>query len=240
MKFGLVSYECRNKDIPFNLSQMERAMQQMQGKVDMLCFGEAYLQGLDSLTWDYTVDKNMAMERDSEPIQQICRWTEQYGMALLTGYIERDGEKLYSSCIVIENGQILHNYRRISRGWKVYWKTDEHYQEGSTVEPFNFHGIQITLALCGDLWDYPERFRTDHLLLWPVSVNFSPEDWEREELDAYARQAALVAEHVLMINPIDDAPTHGGSAYFSGGKVISHLPYDLEDILIVDQGHPAL
>lgn len=237
MKIGLVSYRCRDKDVPFNLAQIERAMQEAQGKVDLLCFGEAYLQGFDSLVWDYAIDQDMAVELDAAPIQQLCRWTEQYGMALLTGYIQRDGDKLYSSCAVMENGAVLHNYRRISRGWKVYWKTDEHYQEGSTVEPFDFHGTRITLALCGDLWDYPERFRTDSLLIWPVSVSFSPEEWAQKEWDAYARQAALAAEHVLMINPIDDAPTHGGSAYFRGGKVVSHLPCDQEDTLIADV-HP--
>ena len=35
----------------------------------------------------------------------------QYGVSLITGYIERDREKLYSSCIVISEGEIVHNYR---------------------------------------------------------------------------------------------------------------------------------
>ena len=234
MKVGLASFVCKNKDITYNLSQIERGMREAQGKAELLCFGEAYLQGFDSLCWDYETDKNMAVALDSAPIRQLCAWTKKYGVALLTGYMERAQDSIYSSCVVIADGQILHNYRRISRGWKEYWRTDEHYKEGGMIDAFAFHGRRISLALCGDLWDYPEKFKTDNLLIWPVSVNFSPEEWERSELDEYARQAALAANDVLMINPIDDSPTHGGSVYFHGGKVAGRLAFDREDMLIVE------
>ena len=49
MRIGLASYEVKNKDVAFNLSQMERAMEKAQGKVELLCFGEAFLQGFDAL-----------------------------------------------------------------------------------------------------------------------------------------------------------------------------------------------
>lgn len=107
MRIGLASFACRNRDVPFNMSQIERAMREAQGKVDLLCFGEAYLQGFDSLCWDYAVDKAMALELNSETICQLRQWSKAYGTALLTGYIEREGESLYSSCVVIEDGEIL-------------------------------------------------------------------------------------------------------------------------------------
>ena len=234
MRVGLVSFICKNKDITYNLSQIERAMREVQGKVDLICFGEAYLQGFDCLCWDYKTDKDIAVDISSELMRQLCILTKKYGVALITGYIEKDQDSLYSSCIVIEDGRILHNYRRVSKGWKKYWLTDEHYKEGNLIKEFEFHGIKINLALCGDLWDYPEKFKTDHLLIWPVSVNISPEEWEQNELDAYAKQAALAANSVLMINSIDDSPTHGGSVYFYGGRVVKRLEYDKEDILIME------
>ena len=235
MRIGLASFACRNRDVPFNLSQIERAMREAQGKVDLLCFGEAYLQGFDSLCWDYAVDKEMALELDSEAIGQLRQWSKAYGTALLTGYIEREGECLYSSCVVIEDGEILRNYRRITKGWKEYWRTDGHYKEGGGTGKFTFHHREIRLALCGDLWDCPEKFKTEHLLIWPVYVNFTVDEWNSRELDAYAGQASLVAEHVLMVNPIDYEPqSHGGSFYFRNGKIIDRLPFDREGILVVD------
>ena len=136
MRIGLATYVCKNKDISFNMSQIERAMREAQGKVDLLCFGEAYLQGFDSLCWDYAIDKDIALETQSETICQLCRWSKEYGVALLTGYIEKEKECLYSSCAVIEDGAILYNYRRITKGWKEYSKTDEHYREGNKIEGF--------------------------------------------------------------------------------------------------------
>ena len=235
MKIGRVSYKCKNRDIVFNLNQIERALRETRGKADLLCFGEAFLQGFDSLCWDYESDKNMAVEFESEPIRRLREWTVQYGTAILTGYIEKSEDRLFSSCLAAADGQIIYNYRRISKGWKEFTKTDEHYCEGETVREFRLHGRDFMPALCGDLWDYPERFKTDHLLLWPVYVNYSPEEWEQGVLDEYAAQAALAAKVTLMVNPIDDDPVnHGGSFRFRNGEVTDRIPFDREQILIAD------
>ena len=52
MRIGLVSYRCENRNTEFNMSQIELAMQRSKGKIDLLCFGEAFLQGFDALYWD--------------------------------------------------------------------------------------------------------------------------------------------------------------------------------------------
>ncbi|MBQ9887055.1 MAG: hypothetical protein IJM37_09390 [Lachnospiraceae bacterium] len=49
MRIGLVSYRVENKNTEFNISQIERAMIESAGKADILCFGEAVLQGFESL-----------------------------------------------------------------------------------------------------------------------------------------------------------------------------------------------
>ena len=235
MRIGLVSYRCENGNIPFNMSQIELAMKRSEGKADLLCFGEAFLQGFDSLCWDYETDKSAAVELSSDTMAQLRSWTMKYGVSLLTGYIERDQDKLYSSCVVLSDGEIVHNYRRISKGWKEFSKTDEHYCEGEETGSFRLYGKEMTLALCGDLWDFPDRFRTEHLLIWPVYFNYTPEEWESGGLDEYAAQAAVAANDVLMINPMDDDPVnHGGSFHFHKGQTIAMIPFDKEGILMVD------
>ena len=235
MRIGLVSYRCKNRNTAFNMSQIELAMKRSEGKADLLCFGEAFLQGFDSLCWDYEADKTVAVDLSSDTMKQLRNWTVRYGMSLITGYIEKDREKLYSSCVVISGGEIVHNYRRISKGWKEFSKTDEHYCEGKETGSFQLCGKKMMLSLCGDLWDFPDRFRTAHLLIWPVYVNYSTEDWDSGVLDEYASQAALAADDTLMINPIDNSPVnHGGSFFFHKGQVIAGIPFDQEDILIVD------
>lgn len=235
MRIGLVSYRCENKNIAFNLSQIERALKETVGKVDLLCFAEAYLQGFDSLCWDFEADKEMAVSQDSEVFGRLRELTLRYGTALLFGYIERDGDRLYSSCAVLADGEAVHNYRRISRGWKEFDQTDEHYCEGTETGGFRLHGVEMTVSLCGDMFDYPERFRTDHLLIWPVYVSIPVEDWEDGALDEYAAQAALAAPDVLMINALDRDPVnHGGSFRFRDGKVTARTEWDREQILITE------
>ena len=235
MRIGLASYRCENRNIAFNLRQIELAMKSSEGKVDLLCFGEAFLQGFDALSWDYETDRAIALEQSSETMAQLQRWTIQHGISLIAGYIEKEREKLYSSCIVISDGKIIHNYRRISKGWKEYSKTDAHYCEGNEVAPFQLHGRNIMLALCGDLWEFPERFRTEHLLIWPVYVNYTVEEWNQGNIEEYAVQACMAAKDVLMINPIDVASmNHGGSFHFQNGKTVTRIPFDQEEILIVE------
>lgn len=234
MKLGLASYEFRNNDMEFNLSQIERAMGKARDKVDMLCFGETFLQGFDALSWNYETDRHIAVSLDSPEIGRLAALTVQYGVDLLVGYIERDDVSLYSSCVVIENGKVIHNYRRISKNWKEYTITDYHYKEGATVEPFPYSDHSVLITLCGDLWIYPEKFKTDDLLIWPVYVNFSLEEWLENESD-YAKQALLGCERTVMVNSITKAPpAHGNAFYFQNGRVADSLGYDREDILIVE------
>lgn len=234
MRIGLAAYEFVNNDIAFNISQIEKAMRAAQGTVDLLCFGEAFLQGFDSLTWDYETDKLVAVSTDSDIMQRLCALTLQYQVDLLLGYIEACGDAIYSSCAVIERGKLICNYRRISQGWKEYSITDQHYKEGTGPASFLYHGQPVTIALCGDLWDFPEAFKTDGLLIWPVYVNFELEQWAEAEAD-YAAQANLAACKALMVNPISKEPaSYGGAFYFVDGTIRKKLAYEAEGILTVE------
>lgn len=234
VKIGLASYEFKNNETEFNLAQMERAAKAAQGKVELLCFGETFLQGFDALSWEYEKDKDVAIAADSDVMRRLGDMTLTYGVDLLFGYIERDGDGLYSSCAVIESGRLTHNYRRISKGWKEYGITDGHYREGTDTGGFSYRGRPVKIALCGDLWDFPGRFQTDGLLVWPVYVNFEREDWPRYEAE-YAAQAALAARRALMVNPMSSDPvSHGGAFYFVDGKIEKRLAYDTEGILLAE------
>lgn len=109
MRAGLVSYRCKNGDTAFNMAQIERALKEAAGKADMLLFGEAFLQGFDSLKFDFETDRAVAVSRDSETMEALKRLTKVYGAALLFGYIEREGRpstpparlfRAASSCII--------------------------------------------------------------------------------------------------------------------------------------------
>ena len=89
MRIGLASYRSINNNINFNLSQIEKAIKESVGKVDLLCFGEAFIQGFDSLSWQYELDKKVAIGQSSQTIQKLLKWSTLHHIALITGYIEK-------------------------------------------------------------------------------------------------------------------------------------------------------
>lgn len=233
MKIGLASYKFINNNIEFNISQIEKALK-ASAKVDLMCFGETFLQGFDALSWSFEADKSIAISLCSECFDRLKKLSLDYETDILLGYVERDGDSLYSSCAVIIDGEIAFNYRRISKGWKEFTITDHHYKEGTSVDSFEYKNRHVKIALCGDMWDYPERFVSDDLLIWPVYVNFSLEEWSKYKSE-YAEQANKACRNTLMVNSLSDAPTsHGGAFYFKDGTVESQTDFDDETMLVID------
>lgn len=231
MKIALAAYECRMNDIEFNIRQTERALAHA-GDAELVCFGEAWLQGFSALTCVYETDLAMAISRDSPVMGRLRALTSKYNKALMLGYFEKDGPEIYSSYALIEQGEIVHNYRRITKNWKDYDAANEFYKEGTDTEPFVFHGLEMNTALCGDMWIEPEAFRTNGILIWPVYVNF---DLDESEAGEYAKQAMLAAGRALLIDPLSEEPrSRGGAFLFEGGKVRARTELDQEALLIVD------
>ena len=233
MKAGLASFEFRNNDLDFNMNQIKHALFNFP-EADLICFGEAFLQGFDALSWNYEIDKNIALSQDSSVFQTLKLWTKMTNKALMIGYIERENECLYSSYALISQGNVVHNYRRITKGWKEISKTDSHYCEGTEIHSFHFKGKNFLIALCGDLWDTPESFKTDCTIIWPVYVDYSKEEWSTA-LEEYAAQAQLASNHVFFINSISKNPSAlGGAFVFEKGQVTQALPFETPGMLIVE------
>lgn len=234
MKIALAAFKFINNDVEYNVSQIEKALKTLQHKADLVCFGESFLQGFDALSWEYEKDKEIAISTKSPLLKRICSLTLKYGVACCFGYFEKENDIIYSSYAVIVKGELIHNYRRITKNWKEYEITDEHYQEGTTVGEFEYKNHKFMIALCGDLWIQHECFKTDHVLIWPIYVNFSIEEWQHEMIE-YAKQAHLVANKTFLINSISQNPNAIGNAfYFENGKVKEQLGFNQEGILIVE------
>ena len=232
MKAALCTYEFKNGNISFNLSRIESALQDASGKADMVCFSESFLQGFDALSWDFEKDRHIAIDKRSETMRRIEAMSLKYGIDLAFGYFELDAESIYSSCAVIVDGRLTHNYRRISPGWRIS-DTDAHYLEGDSICEFDYRGQKLMLALCGDMWDMPERFKTDGVLLWPIYVNFSLKEWLEYEHE-YAEQAMLAANKALLINSVSHDPESIGGAFcFENGRTAQKLEFGEEGLLFV-------
>lgn len=235
MKIALASAQIVDGVIKHNLAQMQRYMKKAKANgAELVCFGEAFVQGFNALSWRYEVDKNRALTVSSQEFVQISAWTEDLGIDVLFGYNELADESIYSSCALISGGKVINNYRRISKGWKECSQTDEHYKEGCIVKAFEYKGKKCVIALCGDVWEYPERFALgEDILFWPVYVCRTKAEWEKEGRLQYAAQARLCCENTLYVNSLCRGDAIGGAVQFLDGKIKKELPVFHEGLLYV-------
>jgi len=242
MRIGLIP-ELFTLDVDHNLSQMLKWLQHFQGEnLDLICFGEACLQGFAALNADYEHDLAMAISQDDEVVARLQAACQRAKTGLGFGYIEKDSGFLFSSYMLIgAGGNVLKNFRRVSPGWKLGQAfQDPRYREGSDYSNFEYMGKNITVAICGDLWHdvLIEHFKAveSDLLLWPLYTNYEIETWESGEKEEYAQRVACLNRPVLMVNCFDDGEdiAHGGAFVFEQGKLSQELPMGEKGILQVD------
>ncbi len=243
MKCALAALGFINEDSVHNKNVIVNALKQYSGKVDMLIFGEAFLQGFYGLNFQVEHDEKIAVSKDDVIIREICNVAKEYKIGVSFGFIEKEGDIFYSSQITIDtDGTILDLYRRVSPGWKEEF-ANEQYHEGDGFHTFVYDGKTIAIGLCGDLW-FDENIESLKMLnadvvFWPVYTDFNSGEWNTEVKHEYAEQAGRMESKVLYVNSVcldkeGEDIAKGGAALFVEGKVAAEIPSGQEGVLIVE------
>jgi len=242
MIIGLATAKFINKKVYLNLEEcfsfIEKARKQ---NVDLLLFGEAFLQGFDSFTWNPKEDLLMGIERNSDVLVRIRNYCKEKNIAIGIGYIEREYIKLYCSYLIIDKkGNDLVNYRRISRGWRIKNSDNEVYKEGNGFYVFDFFGYKMTVALCGDFWEdeiiekMPKNVET---VLWPVYVQWNKEQWENIQLNEYIERSKLYCKNIFYVNSNCNDQKYlafGGAFAVINNKLVASMDMEKEGILVIN------
>jgi N-carbamoylputrescine amidase len=242
MKIAMAASGFINCDTEYNKNIIKKTARKYSGQVDMILFGETFLQGFYALNWDKTHDSGIAVSIDAPVITELREAARDNSIAISFGYIEKVNDVFYSSQLTIgEDGKIVDNYRRISPGWKEP-QTDNDYREGEAFHTFLYKGIEFSVALCGDLWhdEYLSQMIkiNPNVLLWPVYTDFNYEEWNSKIKYEYAARVAELKSKVLYVNSIcldkeGVEIARGGAAYFENGRIIDEVPAGREELLIV-------
>lgn len=240
-------------DFPRNLEQVvSLAEQASSAGAGLVLFPEAALTGLvnnDDPAHDLTLGEPVPGPATSR-LAGVARARNLY---IALGLLERDGEVLYDSAVLLDpEGRLLLRYRRVTRGW-----------HGRRAGPTYGHGLSVDTAMtslgtagfliCGDLFDEDlvsrARAARLHILLCPMARNFEDGSydqvrWEREEEPEYGRQAARVGAVTLLANylgdPGWDPGVFGGAVVFApDGKVLARFPLGRSGLLTVDLPAPG-
>jgi N-carbamoylputrescine amidase len=242
MKIGLAAGKFINNNIDFNLKNCIGFIKQAKKhNVDLLLFGETYLQGFDALTWKVEEDLAIGIEKKSEVMDMLRSYCRDENIAVGMGYIERDGKKLFSSYIIIDkNGNELINYRRISKGWRTKNSDNQVYMEGTDFYVIDFMGHKMTVGLCGDFWTDEVIEKLPNCIdtvLWPVYVCWDKNQWLNSELNNYIEQSKKIGKNVFYINSIceeEESHAYGGAFAVINNELRALLDQGKEEILVVN------
>ncbi len=243
MKCAMASLGFINENIQHNKQVIIDTLIDCSTKVDIVIFGEAFLQGFYGVTFDVKHDTSMAMSKDDPVINEISCIAKQFGIAVSFGFIEKLENYFYSSQITIDaNGRVIDLFRRVSPGWKENFAGNR-YCEGEGFHSFYFSGKNILIGLCGDLWfdenvNKIKKINPD-VVFWPVYTDYNQNEWNNKIKYEYAIQANLICEMVLYVNSYckdknTDEIAKGGSALFQNGKISAEIPSGNESILFVE------
>ena len=242
MNIALAAVGFKNGDISYNKEKIITVIREHRYQADLILFGETFLQGFNSLSWNYEKDKDVAITIDDPVVAEIMKAAKEFSVAVSFGYVEKTEDSLFSSQLTIgKNGSILDNYRRITIGWKEA-VADSHYKEGECFHTFYFEGKEIAVGLCGDLW-YDENIEqmnklNPDVVLWPVYTDFNYNEWNNTVINEYSEQVAGVGCGVCYVNSVcldrkGEEIAKGGAAYFMDGKIKYQTPAGEESILYV-------
>lgn len=244
MKCALAAVGFLNGDIDYNKAVLAGTLEKCAGRADIVLFGEAFLQGFDSLDFTAAHDTAVAVSREARLIHELCRMAKEYAVAVSFGFLEQDCGTFFSSQMTIDQtGRILDLYRRVSPGWKKP-SAGKEYREGSGFHTFDFLGKRVAVGLCGDLW-YEENIARlndlkPDLVWWPVYTDYSASEWNQTAKHEYAKQAGTLNAPVLYVNSVClDRPAvreaaRGGAALLENGSIKAELPAGREGLLIVE------
>jgi len=225
---------CVYGDVKANLATIEREAELAKNaNVDLVLFGEAFLQGFDSMTFNYHHDADVTFGLGSVPIAHLRKMASDYSVGIGVGFYENDHGAFYSSYLVIDKrGKIVHRYRRASEGWKLPGANAD-YREGNDFLPFEFEDVKMGVLICGDLWE-------DHLLkaiadldahveciLWPVHTDYSIDEWEGGVRKEYIERASILGAHVFFVNNYvqhEDLAKGGAYVWYQGRELAALSP----------------
>lgn len=243
MRCALASMGFVNENVQYNKNVIIDTMIKCSNVVDIVIFGEAFLQGFYGATFEIEHDEKLAISQNDLIIKEICSIAKEYRIAVSFGFIEKVEECFYSSQITIDSsGNIIDVYRRVSPGWKEEF-ANEQYREGKGFHIFSYMDRKIAVGLCGDFWldtniDEVKQLLPD-IVFWPVYTDFNYNEWNTSIKYEYAEQAGKIGGKVLYVNSVckdkefDDI-ARGGSVLYVNGEISQEIPSGKEDILFVE------
>jgi predicted amidohydrolase len=145
MRLALWQGKSPAADLSRALDQAEAALQAAAALgADALVLPEVWLPGYNQL--DIAA---LALTQDSAPLGRLALAAKAQKTAIVTGYAERDGDRVYNSAICFgPDGTVLANYRKV----QLYGPRERAiYQRGDSYSVFTLGDETVAILICYDV-----------------------------------------------------------------------------------------
>ncbi|MGR9085541.1 MAG: NAD+ synthase [Gammaproteobacteria bacterium] len=172
IKIALAQINFLVGDIAANIAKIRESALDARDRLgaDMIVFPELTVTGYPAedllLRQDFISEANNAVYQLAEQVS---------GIAMVVGFPEHDGDKLYNSAAVIHQGAVMACYRKQALPNYGVFDEQRYFSAGQQSCVFEFMGAFIGLTICEDVWHAGiiERNKKEGADLL-VTINASP------------------------------------------------------------------
>ncbi len=205
-------------DIPRAAETILRFATEAQfGEADLVCFPECYLQGY---LFDEGEAADLALDLKSKEFTEVRNSLAHLDITIVFGLIEKSGERLYNTAVVVKQGRLLGTYRKVNllAGESVF-------SPGDGYPVFKVQGVVFGINICNDL-NFPDSAkavadRGAPLLICPCNNMMGLESAKRWEHRHNELRAPRAIETGIFLISSDVTGTFGERAAYGPTAVIS-------------------
>ncbi len=156
IKVGYVQTSPIFGDKEKNFKQIENLL--VDVKADLIVLPELFGTGYTFISKDKAL--SLAETSEGRTSSFLIKVSKMTGAVIIGGYVERAGNEIYNSAMIVSNSVVIDSYRKIH----LYYKEKLWFSPGDKpLRVYEINGIKIGIMICFD-WIFPEIARSLTLL----------------------------------------------------------------------------
>ena len=156
MKIGYVQTSPIFSEKTQNFKQVENLVGNTKG--DLIVLPELFATGYTFISKEET--ESMAETIEGETAKFLIELAKKTDAVVVGGFIEKDGNKIFNSSMIVSDAEVLGTYRKLH----LYYKEKLWFSPGNKpLEIYEVKNTKIGIMICFD-WFFPETFRSLALL----------------------------------------------------------------------------
>jgi len=156
IKVGYVQTSPLFGDKEKNFEQIENLL--VDVKADLIVLPELFATGYTFISKDEAI--SLAETPNGKTSNFLIKVSKMTGAVIIGGYVEKAGDEIYNSAMIVSNNRVIDTYRKIH----LYYKEKIWFSPGDKpLKVYEINNIKIGIMICFD-WIFPEVARSLALL----------------------------------------------------------------------------